>query len=102
MFSGDPGAPAQSFSATSGLAGGTAPYTTLATSPVTQEEPFLQTDPAGQYSVFVPALQHNSSGPSWAERPRGGHVGPDQQVLHRHAGHARCWPSTRRWPWART
>src|SRR5580698_6761668 len=43
VFSGDPGAPAQSFSATSGLAGGTAPYTTLATSPVTQEEPFLQT-----------------------------------------------------------
>jgi hypothetical protein len=66
VFSGDPGAPAQSFSATSGLAGGTAPYTTLATSPVTQEEPFLQTDSAGQYSVFVPALQHNSSGPSWA------------------------------------
>ena len=72
VFSGDPGAPAQSFSATSGLAGGTAPYTTLATSPVTQEEPFLQTDSAGQYSVFVPALQHNSSGPSWASGPAAG------------------------------
>jgi hypothetical protein len=66
VFSGDPGAPAQSFSATSGLAGGTEPYTTLATSPVTQEEPFLQTDSAGNYSVFVPALRRNSSGPSWA------------------------------------
>jgi hypothetical protein len=66
VFSGDPGAPAQSFSATSGLAGGTAPYTTLATSPVTQEEPFLQTDAVGQFSVFVPALRHDSSGPSWA------------------------------------
>ncbi|HEX3922806.1 MAG TPA: glycosyl hydrolase family 28-related protein [Streptosporangiaceae bacterium] len=66
VFSGDPGAPAQSFSATSGLAGGTAPYTTLATSPVTQEEPFLQTDAAGQFSVFVPALRRDSSGPSWA------------------------------------
>src|SRR6202044_2584811 len=65
VFSGDPGAPAQSFSATSGLAGGTAPYTTLATSPVTQEEPLLQTDSAGQYSVFVPALRRDSSGPSW-------------------------------------
>src|ERR1700733_14306309 len=65
VFSGDPGAPAQSFSATSGLAGGTAPYTTLATSPVTQEEPFLQTDAAGQFSVFVPALRRDSSGPSW-------------------------------------
>jgi hypothetical protein len=66
VFSGDPGAPAQSFSATSGLAGGTAPYTTLATSPVTQEEPFLQTEAAGQFSVFVPALRRDSSGPSWA------------------------------------
>ena len=76
VFSGDPGAPAQSFSATSGLAGGTAPYTTLATSPVTQEEPFLQTDSAGQYSVFVPALQHNSSGPSWASGPAAGSAVP--------------------------
>jgi hypothetical protein len=65
VFSGDPGAPAQSFSATSGLAGGTAPYTTLATSPVTQEEPFLQ-DKSGTFSVFVPGVRHNSSGPSWA------------------------------------
>jgi hypothetical protein len=76
VFSGDPGAPAQSFSATSGLSGGTAPYTTLATSPVTQEEPFLQTDSAGQYSVFVPALQHNSSGPSWASGPAAGSAVP--------------------------
>ena len=66
VFSGDPGAPPQSFSSTSGLPGGTPPYTTLATSPVTQEEPFLQVDATGRYSVFVPALRHNSAGPSWA------------------------------------
>src|SRR5579875_2189115 len=67
VFSGDPGAPPQSFSATSGLSGGTNPYTTLATSPRTQEEPFLQTgSSAGQYSVFVPALRHDSSGTSWS------------------------------------
>ena len=66
VFAGDPGAPAQSFSATSGLPGGTQPYTTLATSPVTQEEPFLQTDAAGHDSVFVPAVRRDSSGPSWA------------------------------------
>jgi hypothetical protein len=66
VFSGDIGAPAQSFSATSGLAGGTNPYTTLATSPETQEEPYLQTDASGNYSVFVPALQHNSSGTTWS------------------------------------
>jgi hypothetical protein len=65
VFSGDNGAPAQSFSATSGLAGGTEPYTTLATSPVTREEPFLYTDTSGAYRVFVPALQHNSVGPTW-------------------------------------
>jgi hypothetical protein len=61
VFSGDIGAPPTIFPPTS--AGG--PYTTLPTSPVTQEEPFLQTDAAGNYSVFVPALQHNSSGTSW-------------------------------------
>jgi len=66
VFSGDPGAPPQSFASNSGLPGGPPPYTTLATSPVTQEEPFLQADSSGAYSVFVPALQHNSSGPSWA------------------------------------
>ena len=65
VFSGDPGAPAQSFSATSGLAGGTSPYTTLAASPRTREEPFLQTGSPGRYSVFVPALREESSGPSW-------------------------------------
>jgi hypothetical protein len=61
VFAGDPGAPAQAF----GVPGGAGPYTTLATSPVTQEEPFLQAGAAGQLSVFVPALQHSSSGPDW-------------------------------------
>jgi hypothetical protein len=72
VFSGDVGAPPQSFSATSGLAGGTNPYTTLATSPVTQEEPYLYTDSQGGFRVFVPALQHNSAGPSWASGPTPG------------------------------
>jgi hypothetical protein len=76
VFAGDPGAPPQSFSATSGLAGGTEPYTTLATTPVSQEEPFLQTDSAGNYSVFVPALQHNSSGPTWTNGPAAGSAIP--------------------------
>jgi hypothetical protein len=58
VFSGDVGAPAQNFGA-----GGQ--YTTLAASPVTQEAPFLQVGADGTYSVFVPALQHNSTGPSW-------------------------------------
>jgi hypothetical protein len=62
VFSGDVGAPAQAF----GVPGGAGPYTTLPTSPVTQEEPFLQTDAAGNYSVFVPAVQDNTSGTTWS------------------------------------
>jgi hypothetical protein len=68
VFSGDIGAPPTTFPPTA--SGG--PYTTLATSPVTQEEPFLQTDASGKYSVFVPALQHNSSGTSWQNGPAAG------------------------------
>ncbi|HEY1641405.1 MAG TPA: adenylyl cyclase [Streptosporangiaceae bacterium] len=69
VFAGDPGAPAQAF----GVPGGAGPYTTLATSPVTQEEPFVQDGPDGQPGVFVPALQHNSAGPTWQAGASGGH-----------------------------
>ena len=61
VFSGVVSAPAQNFpSSTNGN-----PYTTLATSPVTREEPFLYVDSAGNFNVFVPALQRNSSGTTW-------------------------------------
>jgi hypothetical protein len=66
VFCGDPGAPAQSFAANSGLPGGPPSYTTLPTCPVTQERPYLYTGPSGGYRVFVPSLQKNSSGPTWA------------------------------------
>jgi hypothetical protein len=66
VFCGDPGAPAQSFAPDSGDAGGPAPYTTLDTCPTTREEPYLYTDSAGHYNVFVPSAQTSSSGPSWA------------------------------------
>jgi hypothetical protein len=65
VFSGDNGAPAQAF----GVPGGAGPYTTLATSPVTQEEPFLYHAADGSYRVFVPAVQHDSVGPSWTNGP---------------------------------
>jgi hypothetical protein len=39
-------------------------FTTLATCPVTEETPFLYTGSQGGYSVFVPAVQHNSVGPA--------------------------------------
>lgn len=70
VFAGDTGAPpAQDFAA-----GGQT--TTLATSPVTEEEPFLQQNNAGKLSVFVPAVRRNSAGPSWASGTEAGHAVP--------------------------
>jgi hypothetical protein len=66
VFAGDTGSvPAQSFAANSGDSGGPSSYTTLSTSPVTAEEPYLYTDSAGNYNVFVPSLRTGSSGPTW-------------------------------------
>jgi hypothetical protein len=63
VFSGVVGAPAQCFPAQKSCGG---PYTTLATSPVTREAPYLYLDAYGHYNVFVPAVQHNSVGTTWA------------------------------------
>jgi hypothetical protein len=65
VFCGSPGAPAQSFASNSGQAGGPSSYTTLPTCPVTEEEPYLYQDSGGNYRVFVPALQKQSSGTTW-------------------------------------
>lgn len=64
VFSGVIGAPAQSFP--------NPPYTTLATSPITRERPFLYVDSAGNWNVFVPAVQTDSSGTTWANGPTAG------------------------------
>ena len=58
VFSGVQGAPAQSFPNPA--------YTVLGTSPVTREEPFLYLDSSYNYHVFVPSVQQNSAGLSWA------------------------------------
>src|SRR6202166_27025 len=63
VFSGVVGAPAQCFPAQSSCGG---PYTTLATSPVTREAPYLYIDSNGNYNVFVPGAQNNTVGTSWA------------------------------------
>jgi hypothetical protein len=63
VFSGVAGAPAQCFPAQPSCGG---PYTTLATSPVTREAPYLYVDSAGNENVFVPSAQTNSSGTTWA------------------------------------
>ena len=62
VFSGVVGAPAQCFPASS--CGG--PYTTLASSPVTREIPYLYVDANGNYNVFVPGAQNNTAGTSWS------------------------------------
>ena len=72
--SGDVGAPGQKF-------GAGAQYTTLAASPVTEEAPFLQVDSGGNYSVFVPAVRHDSVGPSWTSGAASGHALPVQRFF---------------------
>ena len=57
VFSGVGGAPGQSFPAP--------PYTTVATTPVSREKPYLYIDSSGKYRVFVPSLRTNSSGATW-------------------------------------
>jgi hypothetical protein len=59
VFSGVTGAPASDYP--------TNPYTTLDSSPVTREKPYLYVDDAGRYRVFLPALRHDSAGTTWGE-----------------------------------
>jgi F5/8 type C domain-containing protein len=60
VFSGVVGAPATSFPAP--------PITTLATTPISREKPYLYLDGAN-YAVWVPSLRTNSSGISWPNTP---------------------------------
>lgn len=69
VFSGVQGAPPQSFSTTPY---NPPPYTTLDTSPVTREKPFLYVDASGEYFVFVPALRRDSAGTTWSDGPAAG------------------------------
>ena len=67
VFSGDVGAPAQSFGTTNADGTAAQPYTTLATTPVSREKPYLYVDARGAYRVFVPSAQRNSTGTTWAK-----------------------------------
>jgi hypothetical protein len=78
VFSGVEGAPPQSFSTTPY---NPPPYTTLATSPVTREEPFLYVDSSGDFNVFVPALRHDSAGTTWGGGPAAGTSIPIDQFF---------------------
>lgn len=66
VFSGVQGAPAQSFP--------NAPYTTLDSTPVSREKPFLYLD-GTQYKVFVPAKRTGARGTSWGNgTPQGSSI----------------------------
>ena len=60
VFLGDNGAPANAFGP------GVGQYTNVPSTRVSEEPPFLTSDSAGNWSVFVPAVQHNSVGPNYA------------------------------------
>ncbi len=58
VFSGVGGAPSNTFPSP--------PETTLATTPVSRDVPYLYVTSDGKYHVFLPSLRTNASGPSWA------------------------------------
>jgi len=66
VYSGVQGAPAPVFT------GQCQQNTVLASSPVSEEAPFLYTDAGGKFNVFVPSLRKNSSGTSWASGTEAG------------------------------
>jgi hypothetical protein len=73
VFSGVNGAPAQSFPSP--------PMTTLATTPVSRDVPYLFIDASGNYHVFEPSLRTSASGPSWASGPTPGTSVPMSQFF---------------------
>ena len=48
------------------------PYTVVDQTPIIREKPYLYVDGSGRYFVFVPALQTNTRGVSWAAGPTPG------------------------------
>ncbi|MFD5102828.1 discoidin domain-containing protein [Streptomyces albidochromogenes] len=68
-FSGVEGAPATGFP--------NPPYTTLDTTPISREKPFLYLD-GSTYKVFVPAKRTNARGVSWNGTPQGESIGLDK------------------------
>jgi hypothetical protein len=83
VFSGVVGGPGQCFPAQAACGGR---YTTIATSPVTREAPYLYVDASGNENILVPSAQTNSAGTTWAGRTDARRLDPDRPVLRREAG----------------
>ena len=81
VFSGTSGAPANTFP--------NPPETTLATTPVSRDVPYLYVDGTGKYRVFLPSLRTNASGPSWANGSTPGTSVPMSQFYVVKAGDTR-------------
>src|SRR5262249_12234208 len=78
VFSGVTGAPPQAFSTTPY---NPPPYTTPTTNPATRENPYLYPHSEGHSNVFVPALRHDSAGPTWGAGPTAGSLLPLDQFF---------------------
>jgi hypothetical protein len=52
------------------------PYTTISRTPRSREAPYLVADTTGGFGVFVPAVQSDTAGPSWADHPTPGSLIP--------------------------
>ena len=61
------------------------PYTTLETTPVSREKPYLFLDEAGDYKVRVPSAQRETRGVSWNEAMTAGTHAGVGGILRRHA-----------------
>jgi hypothetical protein len=69
VFAGSPGAPDDA-------AFPNPPYTTLQTTPVSREKPYLFLDAQGKYQVRVPVARTGTRGISWADGPTPGRTVP--------------------------
>ena len=78
VFVGDTGAPGNTFPSP--------PDTTVGSTPVSREKPFLYVDNAGAYNVFVPALRTNAVGDSWSSGTTAGSSLPISQFYIVKAG----------------
>jgi hypothetical protein len=75
VFLGTSGAPATDFGEpepTAANPNAQGQYTNVATTPVSEEEPYLYTDGNGAMKVFVPAVHRNSVGPSYLSGTQAG------------------------------
>lgn len=82
VFSGVEGAPATCFPAQATCG----PYTTVPTTSVSREKPFLTMASTGDYQVVVPTARTNTSGTSWANGPTAARTIPLSDFYVAHPG----------------